>query len=132
MLGGMRSRHISRVIAASPESVYAYAVDPAHLPRWAAGLAQAEVEVRGDVLVAQSPMGEVTVRFVERNELGILDHDVTLPSGETVTNPMRVMAHPDGAEVLFTIRQLELSDDEFERDCQMIEDDLETLRSLLE
>ncbi|WP_146827471.1 SRPBCC family protein [Aeromicrobium flavum] len=128
----MRSRHISRVIAASPESVYAYAVDPAHLPRWAAGLAQAEVEVRGDVLVAQSPMGEVTVRFVERNELGILDHDVTLPSGETVTNPMRVMAHPDGAEVLFTIRQLELSDDEFERDCQMIEDDLETLRSLLE
>lgn len=132
MLGGMRSRHISRVIAASPESVYAFAVDPANLPSWAAGLTEAEVEVRGDVLVAQSPMGEVTVRFVERNAFGILDHDVTLPSGETVTNPMRVMAHPDGAEVLFTIRQLELSDDEFERDCQMIEDDLETLRSLLE
>ncbi|MCL3836345.1 SRPBCC family protein [Aeromicrobium duanguangcaii] len=128
----MRSRHLSRVIAASPQSVYAFAADPAHLPLWAAGLAQAQVEVRGDALVAQSPMGEVTVRFVPRNDLGVLDHDVTLPSGTTVTNPLRVLAHPEGAEVLFTVRQIELTDEEFERDCRLVEQDLETLRGLLE
>ncbi|MBC9225848.1 SRPBCC family protein [Aeromicrobium sp. zg-636] len=128
----MRSRHLSRVVAASPQSVYEFAADPANLPLWAAGLAQAEVEVRGDALVAQSPMGEVTVRFVPHNDLGVLDHDVTLPSGTTVTNPLRVLAHPDGAEVLFTVRQIELTDEEFERDCQLVEQDLETLRGLLE
>ncbi|MCQ3997956.1 SRPBCC family protein [Aeromicrobium sp. 636] len=123
---------MSRVVAASPQSVYEFAADPANLPLWAAGLAQAEVEVRGDALVAQSPMGEVTVRFVPHNDLGVLDHDVTLPSGTTVTNPLRVLAHPDGAEVLFTVRQIELTDEEFERDCQLVEQDLETLRGLLE
>ena len=128
----MRSRHLSRVVAASPQSVYAFAADSANLPLWAAGLAQAEVEVRGDALVVQSPMVEVTVRFVPRNDLGVLDHDVTLPSGTTVTNPLRVLARPEGAEVLFTVRQIELTDEEFERDCRLVEQDLETLRSLLE
>lgn len=128
----MESRHLSRVIESSPERVYDFARDPENLPRWAQGLAQSEVEVRGDVLIAQSPMGEVTVRFVPHNALGVLDHDVTLPSGVTITNPLRVLAHPHGAEVVFTIRRIEMSTEEFERDCQMIEEDLETLRSLLE
>jgi hypothetical protein len=30
--------------------------------------------------------------FVPRNEYGVLDHEVTLPSGESVHNPMRVIA----------------------------------------
>lgn len=129
----MESRHVSRVIAASPEEVYDFAADPAHLPRWAAGLAQAEhIEVEGDVLRMQSPMGEVSVRFVPRNDLGVLDHDVTLPNGVVVTNPLRVFAHPDGAEILMTVRQLDLSDEDFERDCRQVEADLATLAGLLE
>ena len=129
----MESRHVSRVIAASPEEVYDFAADPAHLPRWAAGLAQAEdIEVQGDVLRMQSPMGEVSVRFVPRNDLGVLDHDVTLPNGVVVTNPFRVFAHPDGAEILMTVRQLDLSDEDFERDCRQVEADLATLAGLLE
>ncbi len=77
-------------------------------------------------------MGQVTVRFVPRNEYGVLDHDVTLPSGTTVTNPLRVLAHPEGAEVVFTIRQIELTDDAFDRDSQLVEDDLDRLRALIE
>lgn len=132
MLHGMESRHVSRVIAASPQDVYEFAVEPANLPRWASGLAEAEVEVRDDHLVVQSPMGEVRVRFVPRNSFGILDHDVTLPSGVTVTNPFRVLAHPDGAEVVFTVRQLDLSDEEFERDARTIAKDLDALAALVE
>ncbi|MBA4608264.1 SRPBCC family protein [Aeromicrobium sp. Marseille-Q0843] len=128
----MESRHVSRVIAASPQDVYAFAVEPANLPRWASGLAEAEVEVRDDHLVVQSPMGEVRVRFVPRNSFGILDHDVTLPSGATVTNPFRVLAHPDGAEVVFTVRQLDLSDEEFEQDARTIAKDLDALAALVE
>ena len=126
------SRHVSTVIRRDPQEVYAYAADPAHLPRWAAGLAQSEVRVEGDTLVADSPMGEVRVRFVPRNDLGVLDHDVTLPTGTVVTNPMRVLAHPAGAEVLFTVRQIELTDEELERDVRTVEQDLDRLRSILE
>ena len=42
----------------------------------------------------QTSMGRVGFAFVPRNEYGVLDHDVTLPSGEVVYNPMRVI--PDG------------------------------------
>lgn len=123
----MRSRHVSRVISASPDAVYEYASDVDNLPRWAAGLAQAEVVREGDSLFVESPMGRVEVRFVERNRFGVLDHDVTLPSGTVVTNPVRVLAHPEGAEVVFTVRQIELDDEQFARDVAMVAADLERL-----
>lgn len=128
----MRSRHVSQVIAAPPTLVYAFASDPDNLPRWAAGLAEAEVVRSGDALVVTSPMGQVTVRFVPRNDLGVLDHDVTLPSGTTVTNPMRVLSHPSGSEVVFTVRQIEMDDEEFDRDVGMVEADLDRLRRIME
>lgn len=105
----MRSQHISRVISASPEAVHEYASKVENLPEWAAGLAQSELIKDGDTLFVESPMGRVEVRLVERNRYGVLDHDVTLPSGTVVTNPVRVLSHPDGAEVVFTVRQIELA-----------------------
>ncbi|WP_374614223.1 SRPBCC family protein [Gordonia sp. (in: high G+C Gram-positive bacteria)] len=128
----MRSRHVSVVINAEPATVYDFAAEPDNLPRWAAGLAKSEVVRRGDELLVESPMGTVTVRFVPRNGLGVVDHEVVLPTGDTVLNPLRVLAHPEGAEVVFTIRQLAMSDDEFDRDTQMVEKDLAQLKSLLE
>ncbi|MEP9393018.1 SRPBCC family protein [Gordonia sp. VNQ95] len=128
----MRSRHLSTVIAASPQRVYEFAAEPDNLPRWAAGLATSTVTRSGDDLFVESPMGTVTVRFVRHNDLGVLDHDVILPGGATVTNPIRVLAHPDGAEVVFTLRQLEMSDAEFDRDAEMVIADLARLKSLLE
>lgn len=83
-------------------------------------------------MVVDSPMGRVEVEFVPRNEHGVLDHDVTLPSGEQVRNHMRVLSHPDGAEVVFTLRQLGRSAEEFERDRQMVAADLDQLKGLLE
>lgn len=123
---------MSTVIAATADDVYDYVSDPGNLREWAAGLASSDVERRGDDLVAESPMGTVTVRFVPRNTLGVVDHDVILPTGETVHNPLRVLPHPDGAEVVFTVRQLAMSDEEFDRDTRMVEADLASLKRLLE
>lgn len=129
----MRSRHISEVIACSPSDVYAFASAPENLPRWAAGLADSDsISRQGDTLLVDSPMGRVTVKVTPRNDYGILDHDVILPSGATVNNPLRVLPHPDGAEVVFTLRQLDLSDAEFDRDAHMVEADLRRLQELLE
>ncbi len=128
----MRSIHISQVIAAAPQAVYDFVADPDNLPSWAAGLARSEVTRDGDALVVASPMGEVRVTFVSHNDLGILDHRVQLPSGEVVDNPVRVIDHPEGAEIIFTIRQLGLSDEEFTRDAAAVRADLDTLKSILE
>ncbi|WAC55692.1 SRPBCC family protein [Gordonia sp. SL306] len=124
----MQSRHLSVVIPASAADVYAFAADPENLPTWAAGLA-AGVRRDGDALVAESPMGEVIVRFAPPNPYGILDHDVTLPDGMVVANPLRVIGHPDGSEVVFTVRQRDLTDDEFAADCAAVERDLVALRA---
>ncbi|WP_299518089.1 SRPBCC family protein [uncultured Serinicoccus sp.] len=128
----MRSRHISRVIRADRDRVYDVVADVDNLPAWAQGLASAEVTWDGDDLVVESPMGQVRVRSVPRNELGVADHDVVLPSGTVVTNPLRVLAHPHGSEVVFTVRQIELTDEEFDRDCQTVAADLDRLAQLVE
>lgn len=128
----MRSRHLSTVIRCSPERVYAFAAHPENLTKWAAGLVQSKVTHDGELLYFESPEGRTTIRFVGRNDLGVLDHDVTLPSGVVTNNPLRVIAHPEGAEVLFTLRQLDLSDMEFDRDAAMVQADLGRLRELLE
>ena len=126
----MRSRHISAVISASKDEVYAFAADPDNLPRWAAGLASG-VRREGDLLITASPMRQVTVRFAPPNDFGVLDHDVTLPDGTVVANPLRVMDHPDGAEVVFTVRQRDLSTEDFDADCAAVEADLEALRQII-
>lgn len=128
----MTSRHIGVVVRAPRDAVYDFARDPAHLPRWAAGLATGDVAVEGDALVLDSPMGRVSVRFAPRNAFGVLDHDVTLPSGEVVHNPLRVLEHPEGSEVVFTLRQGAASDADLERDAALVAADLERLRRLLE
>lgn len=78
-------------------------------------------------------MGRVVVVFTPRNEFGVLDHDVTLPSGQTVHNPMRVIADGDGCEVVFTLRRRPgMSDEEFRRDGEAVSADLTALKRLME
>lgn len=126
------ARHISVPIRRPPGEVYAFASRPENLPRWAAGLAGAIENVGGDWM-ADSPMGRVKVRFAEPNRFGVLDHDVTLPSGETVSNPMRVLPNGDGSEVVFTLyRRPGASDDAFAEDAAAVARDLDALRKLLE
>lgn len=121
------SRHVSRVMESSPEEVYAFAAVPENLHLWAAGLAEAPVRVADGEVVVDSPMGQVRVRFVAENPYGVLDHDVRLPSGEVVNNPMRVIAHPAGAEVIFTVRRRDMTGEAFEADCRAVAADLDRL-----
>lgn len=126
------SAHLGVRIARGPAEVYAFAADPANLPRWAAGLAQAPVRRRGDQWVVDSPMGEVLLRFAPANDLGVLDHWVTLPDGEIVHNPMRVLPDGDGSEVIFTVRRRAMSADQFAADQAAVLADLRALRAILE
>lgn len=126
------SRHISRSIDRSASDVYDYASNPANLPEWAEGLGSSIQQVGGQ-WVTNSPMGRVVIAFVARNEYGVLDHDVTLPSGETINNPMRVIADGAGCEVVFTLRRRAgMGDEDSERDADAVAADLAALKRVLE
>lgn len=127
------SQHIGVGIDRPVAAVYDFAADPLNLPSWAAGLVGSKVERDGEQWFTESPGGRVTFTFTPRNTFGVLDHDVTLPSGETVHNPLRVIRDGDGCEVVFTLRQRPgMTDEEFERDADAVTRDLSTLKSLLE
>lgn len=126
-------QHINVSIARRPADVYEFASDPRNLPRWAAGLARSEVRRAGDEWVADAPFGKVRVRFAQRNSFGVMDHAVTLESGVSVHNPMRVVPNGEGSEFVFTlIRRPGMSDGQFAQDKAAVENDLKTLKDLLE
>jgi len=117
------SRHIGQWIDAEPTTVYAVAADPRELPRWAAGL-------------ADPALADADVEFAPTNEFGVLAHMVRLPSGEQVYNPMRVIPAGPGAhgcEVVFTLRRRAgVTDAEFDADAAAVQNDLRSLRRLVE
>jgi hypothetical protein len=126
------SRHVSISINNSAENVYEFASDPGNLPKWAAGVSGSIKNVNGQ-WIAESPMGMVKIKFADKNKFGILDHDVTLPSGETFYNPMRVFPNKDGSELIFTLYQRPgMSDRDFRKDEEQIKADLEKLKALVE
>ena len=126
------SRQISESIDRPAAQVYDYAADPAHLPEWAPGLGRSVENVDGRWFV-ETPAGRAGVAFVERNEFGVLDHEVTLPSGDVIYNPMRVVPNGDGCEVVFSLRRLPgMSSEDFERDAGLVQADLTRLKQVLE
>jgi len=126
------SHHLSVSINRSADQVYEFASNPEHLPEWAAGLSGSIKNVDGD-WIAESPMGSVKVKFADKNKFGVLDHDVTLPSGEKFYNPMRVFPNHEGCELLFTLyRRPGMSDQMFTEDAQAVTRDLKKLKALLE
>ncbi|UGU16886.1 hypothetical protein LS482_03200 [Sinomicrobium kalidii] len=126
------SRHISISINKTAKQVYDFVSDPANLPQWAAGLS-ASIKKVGQDWIAESPMGTVKVKFAEKNDFGILDHNVTLPSGETVYNPMRAFPNDNGCEVVFTLYKLPgVTEEQYTQDGKLVEIDLVQLKHLME
>jgi len=112
----MKSRPIRISIAAAPAAVYEFASNPANLPKWASGI----------------PKG-AKVEFAERNHLGVLDHMVTLASGQRVLVPLRVNVNGSGSEVVFTLNQTpDMSDARMEEDAKLVMKDLAALKKAVE
>ena len=127
-----RSRFISEWINRAAADVYEYASDPANLPNWAPGLGSSVENVDGQWFVETSE-GRVGVAFAPANAYGVLDHEVTLPSGDVIYNPMRVVPDGDGCEVVFSLRRLpDMSDEDFARDAGLVQADLTRLKRVLE
>jgi hypothetical protein len=125
-------RHISVSIERSADDVYRFAANVENWRQWASGLGESLRKVGADWVVT-GPMGEVRVRLAEPNAYRVLDHDVTLPTGVTVHNPLRVLPNGTGSEVIFSVfRQPGTSHQDFAADTGTVEKDLRTLKRVLE
>ena len=132
MSGLLRCRTLSVSIDCSPRRVYEFVRNPENVPRWAGGLGTA-VHKEGDRWILQTPDGPLGLGFVADNDLGVLDHRVTIAPGVDVLNPMRVVANGSGSEVSFTLFQLPgMTAEKFEEDAGLVERDLRALKKLLE
>lgn len=127
----------ARIIHVSIErpwrTVHAFASKPENMPLWAAGLASGLARDGDDWVGDGGPIGKIKVRFAPDNDLGVIDHRVTLETGQSFNNALRVVPNGDGAEVMFTLlRQPEMDDEAFETDAAAIAADLATLKALVE
>jgi hypothetical protein len=123
---------VSVGIERPPAEVYAFVSDPANLPRWATAFCLS-VRRSGDEWIVETPYDPVRIAFVAPNSLGVLDHVVTVAPELEIFSPMRVIANGSGSEVVFTLFQRPgMSDAEFSDDAALVEQDLETLKRVLE
>ena len=128
----LNSATLSITIDRPRTEVYDFASDPANLSKWAAGLGSG-FERLGDKWTFHDPSGNpVTMTFAERNDLGVLDHDVYV-GDQIVHMAVRVVPNGDGAEVTILVLQLpDMSDANFARDQGAVRKDLDKLKAVLE
>jgi hypothetical protein len=127
-----RSRTVSVSIACPAPRVYDFVSNPENLPVWAAGLGRSVSNVDGRWIM-QTASGPLGIRFVDRNDLGVLDHHVMLASGQEILVPMRVVGDGADSEVMVTVFRLAgMSGKKFAQDVTLVERDLNALKRILE
>jgi hypothetical protein len=125
-------RYLTVSIEREPEAVYVFTSNPENLPQWALGLGKG-VQRAGEHWEVKTEQGTVGLRFTPHNEYGVLDHTVVLSDGTEIYVPMRVMPNGTGSEVMLGLfRQPEMDDTEFARDAGLMQNDLWSLKALLE
>lgn len=126
------SQTLTVSIDCPPDQVYGFVSNPENLPRWATAFCRSIRRSDPDWIV-EMPQGQVTVRFVPRNTMGVMDHFVTPANGVEIYVPMRIVANGSGSEVLFTLFRLPgMTDEEFAADAGMVERDLGNLKKVVE
>ena len=81
----------------------------------------------------QTAQGEFKIHLAPRNDMGILDHYVIPSPGQEIFVPMRVVANGGGSEIIFTLfQQPGMTDEQFAADGEMVRQDLQTLKKVLE
>ena len=126
------TRLFSISITRDQQEVYDFVANPANLPRWASGLGTSIKNVDGK-WIANTQNGPIEIRFAPRNDLGVLDHYVTLPTGAVIYVPLRVIPNGSGSELTLTLfRQPDMTDQKFQEDAEWVLRDLTRLKDLLE
>lgn len=122
--------HIS--ILAPPQQVFDFLADVSHWKTWAPWVRSVEKSSSRDWNV-DTDTGPIHLRFVESNSLGVLDHTVTLASGASIYNAMRVTANASGSELVMIVQQTPpATTEQFEQDVRAVRDDFARIKKVVE
>jgi len=122
--------HVS--ILAPPQQVFEFLADVKNWKTWAPWV-RAVVGKSGRDWTLDTDGGTMHLRFVEPNSLGVLDHTVTLASGVSIYNSMRVLANGSGSElVMFVFQTPPATSEQFEQDVQAVRDDFARIKKVVE
>jgi hypothetical protein len=129
----LKSTSLTVSINRDPRRVYEFISNLENLPKWASRAFQSIKQVKGE-WIAETPQGAAKVVLAQRNEFGVLDHYVSLPSlGVEVYVPMRVVKNGNGSEVIFTLfHASNMSEEKSAQDMKMVEQDLKNLKNIME
>lgn len=128
----MRHDAQSIAIEATPEAVRGFVADPANLPRWAVGFAQAVRQENGRWLV-RTAAGEVPVETTADPGSGVVDFHLEPAPGAQVTAYSRAV--PAGAGTLYTFIQIQsdgMPDEVFDGQVAAVGHELVALKAILE
>jgi hypothetical protein len=122
---------ISVSINSPAEAVYQFASHPENFPKWVAFVES--ITQQGESWLAKTNIGDIKIKFTPQNDFGIIDHVVTMASGETVNNHMRVIRNNHGSEFTFTLFKMPgRTEEEFNDDAKAVTADLHKLKEIME
>ncbi len=125
------ARTVSISIDRDSRRLYAFVRAAENFPKWVAFCKA--IRRSDDAWTMETEQGSMTLRFVEDNPHGVLDHVVNPAPGVEVYVPMRVVPNGSGSEVIFTVfRAPEMTDEKFLEDVALVERDLGVLKGLVE
>lgn len=126
------SKTLSVSIDCDPKKVYEFVCNPANFPKWVTSFCKSARQSEAGWIIETS-QGPMKVGFAEKNDLGVLDHYVNPAPQVEIYVPMRVISNGSGSELIFTLfRMPDMSEEKYAEDRRMVEQDLKTLKRLLE
>ncbi len=124
-------KNISISINRPANEVYQFTSNPENFPKWV-GFVKS-ITKQGEIWIGKTDIGDIKIKFAPQNYFGVIDHQVTLPDGVTVNNPMRVLANNKGCELIFTLFWLpNRTEEEFNEDAKAVLGDLQKLKEIME
>ena len=122
--------HVS--ILSPSQRVVDFLADVNNWKTWAPWV-RAVVDRSGRDWTLETDGGTMHLRFVEANSLGVLDHTVTLASGVSIYNAMRVVPNGTGSELSMVVLQTPpATSEQFAQDVQAVRDDFARIKNVLE
>lgn len=128
----LNSKTLSISICCEPNKVYEFVSNITNLPKWAKTFCRSARKTNEGWII-ETPQGLLKIHLAGKNEFGILDHYVSPSPGVEVFVPMRVAPNGSGSEVIFTVfQQPGMSGESYIKDIALVEEDLKSLKSVIE
>jgi hypothetical protein len=132
----MRSHTQTVTIQASPDAVYAFVVDPRHLPRWASTFAPEIQPAPDEHWSVPSPAGEIYIRYDADPLRRTVDFHMrpALPKpGLEGLSASRIVPNGPNAEYVFTMFQFEgMPEEVWQGQLEELPRELERLKQAVE